>query len=72
VEHNEILTKEIDIMNDELDLDEAISIVEDMHAWTDILDTSQLSADDLIGVDGDLTLKELEALVVVFKSKLVS
>lgn len=60
-------TEEIDSMNSVLD---AVDIIEDMEAYTDILDHDSLRADDEIVIDGHLNLQQLEALVVLFKSKI--
>lgn len=59
--------KEIDSMNLVLD---AMDIIQDMVAYTDILDRDSLRAEDEIVIDGHLNLQQLEALVVLFKSKI--
>lgn len=59
--------EELEQINSVLD---ATEIVMDMEAYTDIVDHDSLDPEDEIIVDGCVNLAQLEALVVLFKSKI--
>jgi len=59
--------EELEQINSVLD---ATEIVMDMEAYTNITDHDSLDPEDEIIVDGHVSLAQLEALVVLFKSKI--